>query len=180
MLTKKHKLNNGKVLIIREAQKKDAVSILEYVERIASETNFLTFGPGEFNLSLEQEEQLIESHLNTDNKLLIIAEINQELVGCLNFTGGNRPRIQHTGELGRSVLKEYWGLGIGSALVQTVIQWAKSTGIINKINLRVRPDNDRAIRLYERFGFVREGLITREYSVNERFYHNVVMGVQID
>jgi len=180
MLTKRSELRNGEVLLIREAQKKDAAQVLEYVNRIAGETNFLTFGLGEFNFSLEQEEQFIESHLNSDNKLFMIAEIDQEFVGSLGFTGGDRPRIRRTGEFGCSVLKEYWRLGISSILLESLIQWAKSAGIIKKLNLRVRPDNDRAIGLYERFGFVREGLITREYFVNGRFYDNVFMGLQID
>lgn len=108
MEPKSIKLRNNATLTIREAKKEDATQILEYVNRIAGETNFLTFGPNEFDFSLESEEQFIENHLNSDNKLFLIAQIAPKLVGSLGFTGGNRPKLRHTGELGCSVLKEYW------------------------------------------------------------------------
>lgn len=180
MEPKSIKLKDGAALIIREAKKEDAAQILEYVNTIAGETDFLTFGPDEFDFSVEQEEQFIENRLNSDNELFVIAQIDQELAGCLGFTGGNMPKLRHTGELGCSVLKKYWGLGIGSALVKSLIDWSRSSGIIRKINLKVRPDNERAIKLYEHFGFVREGLISRESFLDGQFYDNIVMGLQID
>ena len=180
MEPKNIKLRNDATLTIRKAKKEDAAQILEYVNRIAGETDFLTFGPNEFDFSLEQEERFIENHLNSENKLFVIAQIDQELVGCLGFTGGDRPKLRHTGELGCSVLKKYWGLGLGSALIESLIDWARLSGIIRKINLKVRPDNERAIKLYKHFGFVREGLISRESFFDSRFYSNIVMGLQID
>ncbi len=68
MIRKDLNLNNGQVVTIREGEKEDAGRVLEYVNRIAGETDHLTFGPGEFKFSLEQEEKFIESHLNSDNK----------------------------------------------------------------------------------------------------------------
>lgn len=180
MVSKRIELKDGRVLVVREAHKEDASRILEYVESISGETAFLTFGPGEFSLSLEEEEKSILSCLESANKLFIIAEIAGTLAGGVIFSGGDKPRMQHVGEFGCSVLKEYWDMGIGSVLVETLIEWAKSSGIIKKLNLLVRTDNDRAIRLYERFGFVREGLITRVHSIDGKFYDSIFMGLQID
>jgi len=78
------------------------------------------------------------------------------------------------------VLRKYWGLGIGTNLVETLIEWAKSSGIIKKINLRVRTDNTRAIRTYKRLGFAQEGVITREFFVYGQFYDAFFMGFKID
>lgn len=50
-----------------------------------------------------------------------IAEINEKIVGCLNFSGGPRQRIAHVGEFAVSVLKEYWGNGIGKELIKYLI-----------------------------------------------------------
>ena len=180
MVSKEKTLKNGEVLLIREVQKKDAAHVLEYVDKVAGETDFLRFGPGEFNMSLEDEEKFIESCINSSNHLFVIAEITELLVGTLVFKGGDKPRNSHTGEFGVTVLKKYWESGIGSMLIESLIEWAKSSETIKKLNLRVRPDNDRAPRLYERFGFVREGLITREHFFAERFHDNIFMGLQID
>ena len=169
MEPKSIKLKNDVVLTIREAAKEDAAQVIACVNRAAGETDFFTFGCNEFYLSLEQEEQFIENHLNSGNKLFAIALIEQELAGLIVFTGGDRSRLRHTGEIAITVLKEYWGLSIGSALMECLIDWARSSGIIRKLDLRVRPDNERAIKLYERFEFVREGLITRELFIDGRF-----------
>ena len=180
MLPKNIKLGSGQILVVREAEKEDAARILEFVNGIAGETDYLTFGPGEFNLSVEQEEEFVEDHRSSDNKLFIVAEIGRKLVGNLAFTGGNRSRIRHTGEIGCSVLKEYWGLGIGTKLLEILIKRARQRGAIRKINRRVRTDNARAIELYKRLGFCEEGVISREHLISGRFYECLFMGLGID
>ena len=53
-------LKNGLQLIIREAEKKDAASIIDYVNTIAGESENITFGPGEFKMTVEEEEKFID------------------------------------------------------------------------------------------------------------------------
>ena len=78
-----------------------------------------------------------------------------------------------------SIRKEHWGKGIGSLLLDTLISWAANSGIIKKINLGVRTDNDRAIRLYERKGFAIEGTIRKELYVNGQYYDHHCMGIEL-
>ena len=58
----------------------------------------------------------------------------------------------HRAELGITVKKNYWGQGIGSLLMQELINYARENGI-EIINLEVRSDNVNAIHLYKKFGF---------------------------
>ncbi len=81
--------------------------------------------------------------------------VDGAIVSTLSFSAGSRPRLRHSGEFGMSVRKAYWGLGTGSLMLDTLLDWARGTGIVTKINLRVRTDNQRAIALYRRKGFVR-------------------------
>ena len=62
-------------------------------------------------------------------------------------------------------------------MIDTLIQWAGETHIITKINLRVRPDNERAIRLYQNKGFKKEGTISREMLLNGSYYDHHWMGL---
>ena len=119
MLSKNFELKNGEVLVIREAQKEDAAGLLEYVDKIAGETDYMTFGLGEFNMSLEDEEKFLVNCIETSNQLFIVAEAAGTIIGNLSFKGGERPRILHAGEVGVTLLKKYWGSGIGSALFET-------------------------------------------------------------
>ncbi len=180
MIRKNIEFSDGRLLVIREAEKKDTEAVLVYINKIAGQTEYLTFGPGEFKLSITQEEQFIEDHRESGNKLFIIAEIDETVVGTLAFVGGMRKKIRHTGEFGFSVSKDYWGLGIGTRLIEALIEWAKASEIIQKINLRVRADNAGAIEIYKRFGFVEEGMITMEFFIDGKFYDNVFMGLKID
>jgi len=172
-------VNNEKV-IIRKANKSDAKSLIEYLNIIGGESDFLTFGIGQIGISVEQEEEFITNTINKKNALFIVARVDGKIVGNLNFSGGLRQRNAHVGEFGVSVLKEYWGNGIGEELIKYLIDWSKNSGIIRKINLRVRTDNTRGIYLYKKLGFLEEGIIKRDFLINGEFYDSLIMGLLID
>jgi len=94
--------------------------------------------------------------------------------------GGNRPRTKHMGDLGMTVLKSHWGQGIGSALLEFLIDWSKNNPIIRKINLQVKVDNENAIKLYKKFDFKNEGRIERFFLIDGTFYDVYSMGLLID
>ncbi|WP_427339831.1 GNAT family N-acetyltransferase [Caloranaerobacter sp. DY30410] len=176
---KEYILSNGKKVVIRKAEKKDAEELIKFINVISYESDFLTFEPGELKLTKELEESIIEEYYNSDNKLFLVAEIEGEIIGNLSFKGGSRQRLKHTGEFGISVKKEYWNMGIASQLIKELIEWAKANKIIKKINLKVREDNERAINLYRKFGFIEEGKISKEFYVNGKYYSTILMGLEI-
>jgi RimJ/RimL family protein N-acetyltransferase len=165
---------------IRKAEISDAAALIEYLNIIGGESDFLTFGPGEFGRSVEAEAQFIANALKKKNALFIVAVTNGKVIGNLNFSGGPRERTAHTGEFGVSVLKDYWGKGIGEELIRYLISWSRSSGVIRKINLRVRTDNLKAIRLYKKFGFSEEGTLRRDFYINGEFRDSLLMGLLID
>lgn len=167
-------------VIIRKANKSDAKALVDYLNIIGGESDYLTFGAGEFGKSVEQEEAYIENVLKEKNALALIAIVNGKIVGNLNFSGGLRQRTAHVGEFGVSVLKEYCGNGIGEELIKYLIDWSKTSSIIRKINLRVRTDNLRGIKLYKKLGFLEEGIIKRDLTINGEFFDSLIMGLIID
>lgn len=173
-------LKTDEQVLIRDAEPKDAALLLEYVDLIAGETDFLTFGKGEFNKTVEEEVKIIQGHQNAPNQLFILAELEGSVVGVLVLDANGKPRLKHMGEFGVSVRKEDWGKGIGAALIQTMLDWAKSSKRLRKINLNVQADNEVAIKLYEKFGFEKEGLLKRDLCVDGKFYDAYVMGLLID
>ena len=80
---------------------------------------------------------------------------NREIIGDASLSGFSR-RMSHRAEFGISVVKSEWGQGIGSALLQKCIMYAKEHAI-ELINLEVRSDNIRAIHVYEKYGFRKIG-----------------------
>ncbi len=175
-----HFLKNNQVLVLREAEPRDAEKMLAYIEQIASESDNITRGPGEFTMTVEQEREFLQASAASFTSLFLVAEIGGEIAGNLGFRGGDRPRLRHAGEFGISVLKKYWNLGIGGHLLAYLINWARTTGVIRKIDLLVRTDNLPAIHLYEKWGFVHEGCITRHMYMRGEFVDCYAMGLAID
>jgi len=158
---------DGRTLLIREAQGRDASAVLKYLNLISRESDFLTFGPGEFRLTLKEEFDYLEKCLGAENCLYLLALLDETVVGTLTFEAGARPRTQHAGEFGISVLKKYWRIGVATSLIDSLLEWSIDGNIIRKINLRVRADNHRSITLYKHKGFVVEGTLKNELFVND-------------
>lgn len=173
-------LKNNLQLTLRRAEPDDAARLLAYLNQMAGESENVTFGPGEFELSVEEERAILQQVAESPTGLYLIAEVAGEIAGTLTFSTGKRPRLRHFGEFGTSVLRKYWNLGVGSHMLAYLIDWARQTGTIRKINLRVRVDNHPAIHLYEKYGFVHEGRITREFYLHGQFVDVYVMGLQLD
>jgi len=179
MVNNNYELNDGRLLHIREVTVADAAALLQYIGDVSGESDFLTFGPGEVDRMLAQEEDFIRNSLEADNQLFIQGSIGETIVSVLHFSGGSRPRLRHSGEFGMSVRKPYWGLGIGSLILDTLIAWARATQIVKKINLRTRTDNQRAILLYEGKGFLNEGTIRSEIFIDGTYYDLHWMGLEL-
>lgn len=172
-------LKNGESMTIRAAREEDAERCLDYLHMVAGESDFLSFGVGELALTLEAERRVIAEARQSNNSIILIAEVGGEMAGLASFQGGSKPRDRHTGELGITVAKKYWGHGIGRELMLALIEWAEKNPIIQKLNLRARADNHRAIELYRKLGFIEEGMITRDIKIDGEFYDCIFMGKQV-
>ncbi|GCE15949.1 GNAT family N-acetyltransferase [Tengunoibacter tsumagoiensis] len=173
-------LKNNLPLTIRSAERSDAEQILAFFNEIGGESENIPFGPGEFGINIDEKITFIDQSIASPTQLVLIAEVSDEIAGMLTFNTSKRPRLQHAGEFGISVRRKYWHIGIGSHLLAYLIDWAKQTRTIRKINLRVRVDNDAAISLYEKYGFTKEGMITRDMSIHGEFIDAYLMGLPID
>lgn len=174
-----HELRDGSVLLVREAAVEDARAVLEFVNGISGESDFLTFGPGEFELTESEEEGFIRDCRASGNQLFILGSIDDSIVGILIFSAGRRPRVRHVGEFSMSVRKRNWDIGIGSIMLDTLLAWARNTHLVKKVNLRVRTDHQHAIRLYERKGFVNEGTIRKEIFLDGNYFDHHWMGLEL-
>lgn len=90
--------------------------------------------------------------------LHLVAELAGQVVGSAGVMAEERLRRRHAGGLGIAVATRAQGQGVGKALMQAMVDWADQWAHLLRLELTVFSDNERAIRLYERFGFEREGL----------------------
>lgn len=163
-------LNDGRVCTIRIAQAEDAARLLEHIKKSADETTFLTFAGSEFTLTVEEEAQHLQDALEAATELYLVAVLDEQVIGNLFFRTGRRSRTRHAGEFGMAVQQAFWGQGVGSALLDGLIAWGQAHTVVKKINLKVRVENARAIALYEKKGFVREGVLRGEHCIDGVLY----------
>ncbi|MTI70553.1 MAG: GNAT family N-acetyltransferase [Firmicutes bacterium] len=168
-----------KKLKIRETVEDESIEVIKYMKTILRETDYLSMNPEEFAYSEEEERCAIRRYLETSNKLMLSARLDGQLVGMLTFDGGSRKRTMHTGVMGVSVSKTYWGKNIATSLLEYLFEWSKHNGVIKKINLSVREDNKRAIELYKRLGFEVEGKESMKQFTGGVYYDSVLMGRKI-
>ena len=103
-------------------------------------------------------------------------EFENKIVGICSIEGINKIRIKHRVDLAITVLKNYWGNGIGVALINYTIDYCKMNSI-KKIELTVRVDNERALKLYKKFGFEIEGEVKNFIYLNGNYYNCYFMGL---
>ena len=109
---------------------------------------------------------------------MLIALDGEKIVANASLEANRVARFSHRSELSITVLKDYWGNGIGSHLMEMMIDFAKVKDI-EVIYLEARADNERAIKLYERFGFVKKGEIDKFFKVNEKYFGGVIMTLEL-
>jgi L-phenylalanine/L-methionine N-acetyltransferase len=92
-----------------------------------------------------------------NSELFIVAERNGQVVGNAGAHPPQATRRAHAAGIGMAVAREAQGQGVGTALMAALIDWADNWARLLRLELTVYTDNPRAIALYDKFGFVREG-----------------------
>ncbi len=115
--------------------------------------------------SPEMWRERLEKSAKSWNELSLVAEVGGKFVGSagLNETHTS-PRRAHARSLGISVSAAYQGKGVATALMTGLLDWADNWTHVTRIELGVYADNEAAIGLYKKFGFVQEGLF-RKYAM---------------
>lgn len=162
-------------MIIRPAVISDVKSIFDFIKIIAlKETLNVISLPEEFSLTLLDQEKWVKYYSENENSLLLVAEVENKIVGVLDFKAHPKIRMSHTGEFGISILPECQNQKIGSKMIEYLIAWAKSKPRLKKINLCVFETNKRAIHVYETLGFKIEGKQINAVQMKENEYVDLI------
>ena len=87
--------------------------------------------------------------------------------------------MRHRGVFGISLKKAWWGCGAASALMEAILAFAKEKGF-EQLNLEVRSDNIRAIRLYKKYGFQKLCTFPRFFKINEEYIDFDLMKLELN
>lgn len=100
---------------------------------------------------------------------------NGRAIGWVSLFQDQNPRQMHTAGLGIGIHPDYWGIGLGTKLMETILDFADNWLNLKRVDLEVNTDNPAAIRLYEKLGFVHEGTKRMHVYGNGRWADSHVM-----
>lgn len=164
---------------LREATPDDAAALGEYRRAIADEPhNNVTWSPGEYKRTVEEERDRIELIIMMPTSRLILAVADETIIGmCSVVSISQRFAVQHVVGLGIDVAQGWRGCGVGSALLRDMVEWTYLHPKILRLELEVFTRNTHAIHLYKKFGFVEEGIRRKAYFKDGYYVDAMVMSI---
>jgi RimJ/RimL family protein N-acetyltransferase len=149
------------VIEIRRAEPTDAEQLVELGRAVGSEREGWLIAVDGWR-SVADERRYLKAIRRYPHAAVYVAEDEGRIVGRLSLSRDQHPASAHVADLGLMVAVSHRRRGIGRALLETAVMWAREAEI-TKLELHVFPWNEPAIALYEGFGFEREGYRKKHY-----------------
>jgi RimJ/RimL family protein N-acetyltransferase len=157
-------------LVVRPARLDEVNAVVDLYVTVAAEGSWIA---AEAPVDRPSRVERFTRSIERDDATMFVAEDEGRLVGSL----GIEVRPYGVADLGMMVAADRRGTGVGSALLEAAIEWARSAGA-HKVSLEVWPHNEAARGLYRKFGFEEEGLLRGQYRRrNGELWDAVPMGL---
>ena len=164
-------IKDGRECILRNGDEADGQIVYDLFVETHAETDFLLSYPEENSYTAEEESNFLKEMTDSENGIEIIAVVDGKAVGCAGIEPvGKKYKVKHRAEFGISVLRDYWYLGIGSALTAACIECAKEAGF-EQLELNAVAENEHALALYRKYGF-------EEFGRNPKGFKSKITGDQ--
>lgn len=140
-----------------EAGAKEAAAIQTFLETLAAETDTIVM-----ERSLHKEDiPALAAHLEANqwrmDQFCFVAMLEDQVIGLVNIQTPTDDSRKHIGDVFIGVAEAFRGQGLGKALLEEAIDWAKEMGVLLKLSLSVQVENTPALALYQSLGFDIEG-----------------------
>jgi RimJ/RimL family protein N-acetyltransferase len=165
------------VIRIRRAEPGDATALVQLAEAVGREEERWILASEGWR-SIGDERRYLKTVLRHPDAAVFVAEDDGVVVGRLSLSRDPHPASRHVADLGLMVAASHRGKGIGRMLLAEAVKWSRMSEI-RKLELHVFPWNERALRLYESFGFEREGYRKGHYARDGELIDAILMAYAI-
>ena len=162
-------------MIVRRAEPADAQGLKELGDAVGSEPEGWLVTTNGWR-SAADERRYLRAIRRYPHAAVFVAEDGGRIVGRLSVARDQHPASRHVADLGLMVAASHRRRGIGTALLKAATEWAQQADVA-KLELHVFPWNEPAIKLYEHFGFVREGVRRAHYRRGDEYVDAVLMAL---
>ena len=168
-------LKDGRKCILRPTNPDLAEEMIEYLKVTSGETPFLLRYPDEVNYTPEGEKEILGRLLDAPDSAMLVAVVDGKVAGnsAINSIGTKR-KICHRCSLAIALYKEYWNLGIGTAMIGYLTELAKQIGY-RQIDLEVVAENTQAQALYRKCGFTESGRRINALRFDDGSFHDEIL-----
>ena len=167
-------------VVLRHGRVEDAEQSLALFRSVVEEERFFMVSSEECHRTIAAQEAHIRHHMLERDSCIVMALVEEKLVGQISIRSGSHLRTKHVGTIEMFVARGFRGCGIGSQLLTFAISWCKLRSSLRKIDLSVFSDNEGAVALYRKFGFEEEGRVKGAFrEVDNRLRDNLLMGLWI-
>jgi RimJ/RimL family protein N-acetyltransferase len=163
---------------VRRAGPSDAAALVALAEEVGREDGRWLLASDTWR-SISDERRYLRTVQRHPDAAVFVAEDEGQIAARLSLSRDPHPSSRHVADLGLMVAEEYRRRGIATMLLDEAVGWARAFGI-RKIELHVFPWNERAIALYEAFGFEREGYRKEHYARAGEYVDAILMAYAID
>ena len=168
---------NGVTVVFREAEGSDSQEVVDFYNALGGESDFLSFAENEFPATVEAEEKAIEVMKKSISEIMLLALVDNKIIGIGTINSSPKNRLKHVGTFGIGIQEKYCNIGLGSYMLESIIDWAKNNGQTKKISLLTREDNKRGYRVYEKFGFEVEGVMKKDNFEKGEYFNTISMAL---
>ncbi len=162
---------------IRAAEPKDATELVALAEAVGGEPEGWLISDSRWR-SVGEERRYLRAVRKHPDAAVFVAESERGIVGRLWVARDPHPASRHVADLGLMVAAHARRRGVGWALLEQAVDWARQAGV-RKLELHVFPHNEPALRLYERFGFAREGYRKNHYRRGNGYVDAILMAYEV-
>ncbi len=164
-------------IVIRPARPEDAAALAALGLAVGREEGAWLLTRNGWR-SAADERRYLRALRRFPDAAVFVADDGGDIVARLSLARDPHPASHHVADLGLMVAATHRRRGIGRALLEQAVGWAREAGV-RKLELHVFPWNEPAIRLYETFGFEREGLRKSHYLREGEYVDAVLMAYRI-
>jgi RimJ/RimL family protein N-acetyltransferase len=162
---------------VRRATPADAGALVELGRAVSSEAEAWLITESDWR-NAGDERRYLRAVRRSPHAAVFVAENTEGIVARLSLARDSHPASPHVADLGLMVALGHRRRGIGRALLEQAVEWARESDI-EKLELHVFPHNEPAIKLYEQFGFEREGLRREHFRRGGRLVDAVLMAYRV-
>ena len=173
--SKTYQLKSGKSIVIREVETHEAEKLIDLKMSYIKNTTTIPLLLEEYQNNPKVELKLITEYQKSTNSILLVAEVENELIGNIDLTGSKRSKMYHTGMIGMGIKEKWRNQGLGKILIESVIDWAKNESEIELIWLDVYASNELGYNLYKNTGFIVSGVVNDFFKDENGYVDKVQM-----